>query len=59
MVSDQTNSHVTSMKASPWPQVLALMGKEGEKVMIDLVLETGIFPALAGGQGTYYQLSGK
>lgn len=52
------NSHVTSMKAAPWPQVLALMGKEGERTMIDLLLDCGIFLPLESGRGNYHQLSG-
>lgn len=59
VVSVHSNAHVTSMKAWPWPQILALMGKSGEKVMTNLVLDTGVFVAVIGGQGTYHQLSGK
>lgn len=58
-VSTHPNSHVTALKASPWPQVHALMGKEGHKVMIDLILDCGIFVAVETGIGNYYQLSGK
>ena len=47
------------MKAWPWPRVLALLGKEGEKAMIDLILDCGIFVAVGSGLGTYYQLSGE
>ena len=49
---------MTSMKAAPWPQVLALMGKEGERTMIDLLLDCGIFLPLESGRGNYHQLSG-
>ena len=53
------NDHVTALKADPWPQVLGLMGKEGEKVMIDLLLDCGIFLLVASGRGTYHQLNGE
>lgn len=47
------------MKAEPWPQVLGLMGKEGERAMIDLLLDCGIFLVVGSGRGTYHQMSGK
>ncbi len=59
LVSTYPNSHVTALKASPWPQVRALMGKGGHKVMIDLILDCGVFVAVETGMGNYYQLSGK
>jgi hypothetical protein len=58
VLSIHPNSHVTSIKADPWPQVLALMGKEGERAMIDLLLDCGIYLAVGSGHGTYHQLSG-
>lgn len=53
------NSHVTSMKGEPWPKILALMGKEGERSMIDLIIDCGIFLVVGSGRATYHQLSGK
>ncbi|PBP24578.1 Telomerase reverse transcriptase [Diplocarpon rosae] len=58
VVSTYPNSHVTSMKAHPWTQVLILMGREGERAMIDLILDCGVFLAVESGQGTFHQLSG-
>lgn len=52
------NGHATMLKASPWPQILNLLGTEGEKIMIDLLLGCGIFRELESGLGNYYQLSG-
>ena len=52
------NIHVTSMKSTPWPQVLLLMGKEGERAMIDLILDCGIFLEVESGRGVYHQLCG-
>jgi telomerase reverse transcriptase len=47
------------IKSAPWPQILALMGKEGQRMMIDLILDCGIFVAVEIGHGNYFQLSGK
>jgi telomerase reverse transcriptase len=58
IISTYPNSHVTSMKAWPWPQVLSLMGKEGERAMIDLIVDCGVFIAVENGCGTYHQMSG-
>jgi telomerase reverse transcriptase len=57
--STYPNSHVTSMKSRPWPQVLLLMGKEGERAMIDLILDCGIFLDVGSGRGVYHQLCGR
>jgi telomerase reverse transcriptase len=58
IISTYPNSHVTSMKAWPWPQVLSLMGKEGERAMIDLIVDCGVFIAVENGCGAYHQMSG-
>ncbi|KAK0126716.1 hypothetical protein ONS95_008298 [Cadophora gregata] len=58
VTSTYPNSHVTEMKARPWPQILLLMGKEGERAMIDLILDCGIYLAVESGHGTFNQLSG-
>jgi telomerase reverse transcriptase len=59
IVSTCPNSHVASMKADPWPQILMLMGKEGEKMMVDLILDCGVFVEIGNGRETYHQLSGE
>lgn len=53
------NSHVTAMKAWPWPHVLALLGKAGERVMCDLILDCGVFVQIENAHGSYHQLSGR
>lgn len=58
VLSVYPNGHVISMKTTPWPQILALMGKEGERAMIDLLLDCGIFLPVENGRGNYRQLSG-
>jgi telomerase reverse transcriptase len=59
IISTYPNNHVAAMKASPWPEVLALMGNEGERMMIDLILDCGIFVSIESGRGSYHQLSGQ
>jgi telomerase reverse transcriptase len=58
VISIYPNHLVTAIKSPPWPQVLSLMGKEGERVMIDLLLDCGVFQAVESGRGNYLQLSG-
>ncbi|KAF4614304.1 hypothetical protein G7Y89_g15433 [Cudoniella acicularis] len=58
VVSIYPNSNVTAMKVSPWPQVLNLLGKEGERLMIALILDCGIFVEVGKGRGIYHQLCG-
>ncbi|EPE28186.1 hypothetical protein GLAREA_04977 [Glarea lozoyensis ATCC 20868] len=52
------NNHVSTIKSDPWPQVLLLMGNEGEKMMLDLLLDCGLFVEVTNGCETYHQLSG-
>ncbi|KAI8178655.1 Telomerase reverse transcriptase [Colletotrichum sp. SAR 10_75] len=47
-----------TLKASPWPQLLMLLGKSGEQIMIDLLIDTAIFLPAQAGAGNMYQLSG-
>lgn len=47
------------MKQTPWPQLLSLLGKSGESMMINMLLDCAIFVPVEAGQGNYYQLSGK
>jgi telomerase reverse transcriptase len=58
VVSTYPNQHISMLKVSPWPQILALMGKEGQRMMIDLILDCGIYVAVESGYGNYFQLSG-
>lgn len=52
------NKYVNDMKADPWPQILNLLGKEGDHVMIDLLIDCGVFLSVTSGHGNYYQISG-
>jgi telomerase reverse transcriptase len=58
LASVYPNKYVHDMKAAPWPQILKLLGKGGDCVMIDLLLDCGIFLSVKSGRGNYYQISG-
>ena len=59
VVSHYPNANVNALKGSSWTEILGLLGKEGDRIMLDLVLDCGIFVAGDEGQSNYYQLSGR
>lgn len=59
VVSVYPNQYVMSLKGQPWLDVLGLLGNDGQRIMIDLILDCGIFIPVQSGHGNYYQLSGK
>lgn len=52
------NPHVQALKLPPWPQLLMLLGKEGERIMLDMLIDCAIFKTVLAGKGNLYQLSG-
>jgi telomerase reverse transcriptase len=52
------NHRVKTLKADPWPQLLMLLGKEGERIMIDLLVDHALFEPVQAGRDNLYQLSG-
>lgn len=52
------NKHCNALKTDPWPQILGLLGKGGDCVMIDLLLDCGIFLSIPNSRGNYYQING-
>ncbi|OAA73491.1 Telomerase ribonucleoprotein complex - RNA-binding domain protein [Cordyceps fumosorosea ARSEF 2679] len=52
------NDQVTSLKSSPWPQLLALLGQSGEKTMINMLVDCSMFVAIKPGLNNFYQISG-
>ena len=59
VVSHYPNANVNALKGSPWTETLSLLGKEGDRIVLDLILDCGIFLAGDEGLGNYYQLSGR
>lgn len=54
------NKNVSMLKNFPWTGVLGLLGRNGEEIMLHLVLDCGLFVPVEGGKGrAVYQLSGK
>jgi telomerase reverse transcriptase len=53
------NSHVKALRKAPWPQLLALLGRAGEKIMIDLLVDTSVYVNVQAGFNNYYQLTGE
>ncbi|KAJ4421225.1 Telomerase reverse transcriptase [Gnomoniopsis sp. IMI 355080] len=51
------NERVAILKQNPWPQLLHILGKSGESMMLNLLLDCSIFLPVEAGQGNYYQLS--
>lgn len=53
------NQYVELVKSSPWPEVLKLLGRGGDLLMIDLLVDCALFRRVECGRGNYYQISGK
>jgi telomerase reverse transcriptase len=58
LYSIHPNEQAQALKETPWPQLLMLLGKEGERIMIDLLVDCAIFKAVKAGKGNLYQLCG-
>lgn len=52
------NKNVRMLKQSPWPEVLALLGGNGDEIMLKLLLDCGLFVAVDAKKGIYCQISG-
>jgi telomerase reverse transcriptase len=52
------NSHVRTLKEPTWCRLHALLGKGGDRIIQDMLLECAIFCPVEGGTGNFYQLSG-
>ncbi|KAH9902028.1 hypothetical protein F4778DRAFT_105027 [Xylariomycetidae sp. FL2044] len=57
--SVRPNHHVETIKQSPWPELLALLGESGDQIMIDLLIDCSIFVRVNAGANNFYQISGK
>ena len=54
--SNGTNASVMSDCA--WQELLQLLGKDGDKVMLDIILYCGVFVPTENGKGNLIQISG-
>ena len=52
------NSNVATLKSFAWNDLLNLLGKDGDKMMLDLVLHCGIFATVQSGRDNLVQISG-
>ncbi|KAL4990387.1 hypothetical protein BDW68DRAFT_40668 [Aspergillus falconensis] len=52
------NKNVEMLKQSPWTEVLALLGGNGNEIMLKLLLDCGLFAAVDAKKGIYCQISG-
>jgi len=58
IVSRYHNSYVETLKGPLWCRLHAVLGQGGDRIMMDLLLDCGIFNHIQGRPGNYYQLSG-
>ena len=59
IVSHYPNSNVKLLKGPAWTEILALLGKEADHILLNLLLDCGIFIAGEEDLDNYYQLSGR
>lgn len=53
------NERVAALKQTQWQQLLSLLGRAGEDMMINMLQKCAIFIPIEVGQSSYYQLSGQ
>ena len=58
IVSHYPNENVNYLKNAEWLEILDLLGHGGSRIMLDLLLDYGLYVEVEGGRGNYYQLSG-
>lgn len=59
VVSHYPNSHVSTLKSAIWADAYNLLGKEGDRIMLDMILNCGVFVGIKSGKDNFYQLCGK
>ncbi|OJD31087.1 telomerase reverse transcriptase [Diplodia corticola] len=59
IVSRYPNSHVKAVKGPAWSALLVSLGSGGDRIMVELLMNCGVFASLDGPSGGCYQLSGK
>ena len=54
----EADTNASIMQGKVWQTLLKLLGKDGDQVMLDLILHCGIFVSVSVGKNNLYQLSG-
>lgn len=58
IVPHYPNDNVSILKGAQWNKVLNLLGKDSERVMLNMIICCGIYVMVENGRGNFYQLSG-
>ena len=58
LVSHYPNNHVSTMKNAVWAELLGLLGQEGDRIILDMILGCGIYLPLESGRDNCYQVCG-
>lgn len=59
IIARYPNNNVSTLKNGAWSSLLTLLGKDGDRIMLDILLHCGLFALCSAGNGNCYQLSGK
>lgn len=59
LVSYSPNQLVEQLKAQPWTELPLLLGKGGDEVLVNLLLDCGVFVPLSTAGGNLTQLGGQ
>lgn len=59
IVPQYPNRNVSALKNSPWTEVLGLLGRSCEEIMLHLLLDCSVFIQVDEKRGSFYQLSGE
>ena len=59
IVNRYPSSHVKVVKGPAWSALLVALGQGGDRIMMELLMNCGVFASLDGPSGICYQLSGK
>ncbi|KAK4992675.1 Telomerase reverse transcriptase [Elasticomyces elasticus] len=58
LLSYSPNAHVETLKNQPWSSLPSLIGKDAQRVLIDLFMECGIYIPVNAGNDNLSQISG-
>jgi hypothetical protein len=58
LVSHHRNANVEALKGPLWCRLHALLGPGGDLIIMDMLIDCGIFSQIEGERGNYVQLSG-